>query len=83
VEDPTLSVFENRMLRGMFGTERGEVTGEWRKLRNQELCSPNGILRIVPRNGKCSGCVGRGGGLLLVLADKYGRNRPPVSTRFR
>ena len=38
-------VFENRVLRGIFVAERDEVTGEWRKLHNEELndlyCSPN------------------------------------------
>jgi hypothetical protein len=43
-------VFENRVLRGMFGLKRDEVTGEWRKLYNEELndtyCSPN-IVRVI------------------------------------
>jgi hypothetical protein len=30
-------VFENRELRGMFGPKRDRVTGEWRKLHNEEL----------------------------------------------
>jgi len=30
-------VFENRVLRGIFGSERDGVTGEWRKLHNEEL----------------------------------------------
>jgi hypothetical protein len=30
-------VFENRVLRGIFGPKRDEVTGEWRKLYNGEL----------------------------------------------
>jgi hypothetical protein len=30
-------VFENRVLRIIFGPKRDEVTGEWRKLRNEEL----------------------------------------------
>jgi hypothetical protein len=30
-------VFENRVLRGMFGPKRDEVTGEWRKMSNEEL----------------------------------------------
>jgi hypothetical protein len=30
-------VFENRVLRRMFGPKRDEVTGEWRKLHNEEL----------------------------------------------
>jgi hypothetical protein len=32
-----LRVFENRVLRGIFGPKRDEVTGEWRKLHNWEL----------------------------------------------
>jgi hypothetical protein len=38
-------VFENRVLRRIFGAKRDEVTGEWRKLHNAELndlyCSPS------------------------------------------
>ena len=30
-------VFENRVLRGIFGAKRDEVTGEWRKLHNEDL----------------------------------------------
>jgi hypothetical protein len=40
-----LRVFENRVLRRIFGPERDDVTGEWRKLHNEELhilySSPN------------------------------------------
>jgi hypothetical protein len=32
-----LRVFENRVLRRIFGPKRGEVMGEWRKLNNREL----------------------------------------------
>jgi hypothetical protein len=43
-------VFENRVLRRIFGPKRDEVTGEWRKLRNEELrdlySSPS-IIRIM------------------------------------
>ena len=43
-------MFENRVLRRIFGTKRDEVTGEWRKLHNEELndlfCSPN-IVRVI------------------------------------
>jgi hypothetical protein len=38
-EEHRLRVFENRVLRGMFGPKRDEVTGEWRKLHNGELCN--------------------------------------------
>jgi hypothetical protein len=36
-EEHTLRVFENRVLRRIFGPKRDEVTGEWRKLHNEEL----------------------------------------------
>jgi hypothetical protein len=36
-EEHRLRVFENKVLRGMFGPKGDEVTGEWRKLRNGEL----------------------------------------------
>jgi hypothetical protein len=35
-EERSLRVFENRVLRGVFGTKRDEVTREWRKLHNEE-----------------------------------------------
>jgi hypothetical protein len=45
MEGHRLSVFENRVLRDMFGPKTEEVTGDWRKLHNQELhilyCSPD------------------------------------------
>jgi hypothetical protein len=36
-EERRLMVFENRVLRRMFGPKRDEVTGEWRRLLNEEL----------------------------------------------
>jgi hypothetical protein len=46
----TLRVFENRVLRRMFGPKRDEVTGDWRKLHNEELhslyLSPS-IIRVI------------------------------------
>ena len=36
-EERKLRVFENRLLRRIFGPKRGEVTAEWRKLHNKEL----------------------------------------------
>ena len=45
-----LKLFENRVLRHMFGPKRDEVTGEWRRLHNEELyvlySSPN-IIRVI------------------------------------
>jgi hypothetical protein len=52
-EKHRLRVFENRVLRRTFGTKKGEVTGEWRKLHNGELhilySSPNIIMQIKSR----------------------------------
>ena len=49
-EERRLWVFENRVLRRVFGLKRDEVTGEWRKLHNVELRDlyslPN-IVRVV------------------------------------
>jgi len=50
-------VFENRALRRIFGSKGDEVTGEWRKLLDEELndlyCSPN-IVRAIKLRGSRS-----------------------------
>jgi len=49
-EERKLRVFMNKVLRRIFGPWRDEVTGEWRRLHNEELndlyCSPN-IVRVI------------------------------------
>ena len=49
-EERSLRVFENRVMRRISEPKRDEVTGEWRKLHNDELndmyCSPN-IVRVI------------------------------------
>ena len=49
-EERKLRVFENMVLRRIFGPRGDEVTGEWRRLHNEELndlyCSPN-IVRVI------------------------------------
>jgi hypothetical protein len=58
-------VFENRMLRRIFGPKRDEVTGGWRKLHNEELHNlyslPNIIIMIKQRRMRWAGHVARRG----------------------
>ena len=58
-------MFENRVLSRIFGPKRNEVTGEWRKLHNEELndlyCSPNIDLVIKYRRKMCGACSRYGG----------------------
>jgi hypothetical protein len=54
MEEHRLRLFENRVLRRIFGPKRSEVTGGWRKLHNEELhnlySSPNIIIMIKSRS---------------------------------
>ena len=77
-EERRLRVFENRVLRRVIGPKRDEVTGEWRKLHNEELSDlysllPN-IVRVVrSRRMRWVGHVarmGEGRGLHRVLVGK-------------
>jgi hypothetical protein len=58
-----LKVFENMVLRRIFGPKRDEVRGEWRKLHNEELhilySSPNIIRQIKSRRKRRAGHVAR------------------------
>jgi hypothetical protein len=55
-EERRLRVFENRVLRRVFGSKRDEVAGEWKKLHNEELNdlhpSPNVVRVIISRRIK-------------------------------
>jgi len=69
-------VCENRVLRSIFGPKRDEVTGEWRKLHNEELndlYSPNLVRVIKSRRMRWAGHValmGERRGLYGVLVGK-------------
>jgi hypothetical protein len=60
-----LRVFENRVLRRIFGFKKDEVTGEWRKLHNEELNGlyslPNIVRVIKSRRMRWAGHVARMG----------------------
>jgi hypothetical protein len=64
-EEHRLRVFENRVLRRIFGPTRDEVTGEWRKLHNEELhnlyLSPDIIRQVKSRRMRWAGHVARMG----------------------
>jgi hypothetical protein len=65
-------MFENRVLRRIFGPKRDEVTGGWRKLHNEELhkfyTSPNIIRMIKSRRMRWAGHVARLGGRGMRIA---------------
>jgi hypothetical protein len=71
-----LRVFENRVLRRIFGPKKDEVTGEWRKLHSEELrdvYSSIGIIRIIKsRRMKRAEHVARMGrrGVYKILVGK-------------
>jgi hypothetical protein len=62
-EEHKVRVFENRVLRRIFGPKRDEVTGEWRKLHNEELhnSSPDIIRQVKSRRMRWAGHVVRMG----------------------
>jgi len=83
-------VFENRVLRRVFGSKRDEVTGEWRKLNNEELSYlyflPNIVRVVKSRRMRWAGHVarmGEGRGVYRVLVGKPEGKRPLGRPRRR
>jgi hypothetical protein len=87
-EKRRLRVFENRVVRRIFGPKRDDVTGEWRKLHNEELSAlyslPNIIQETKSRRMKWAGhvaCMGARGGAYRILVRmpdgkrQFGRSR--------
>jgi hypothetical protein len=82
-EEHRLRVFENRVLRRIFGPKRNEVTGDWRKLHNEELhnlyTSPNAIRIIKSRRARWVGHVARMGKIrnaYIIVVGKPEGERP-------
>jgi len=89
-EERRLRVFENRVLRRIFGSKMGEVTGEWRKLHIEELndlySSPNIVRVIKSRRVSWAGRVARmeeRRGVYRVLVGKPEGKRPLWRPRRR
>jgi len=89
-EERRLRVFENRVLRGIFGSKRGEVTGEWRTLHDEELnglyCSPYTVRVIKLRRMRWARQVARMGetkGVYRILVWKSDGKSPLDRPRSR
>ena len=83
-------MFENKVLRGIYGPRRDEVTGEWRRLHNEEIndlyISPNIVRVIKSRRMRWAGHVARMGeerGVYRVFVGKPEGKRPMGRPRRR
>jgi hypothetical protein len=88
-EERRLRVFENRVLRRVFGPKSDEVTGEWRKLHNEELNDPYSLPNIVrvvkSRRMRWTGHVahmGKARGVYRVLVERP-EGKMPLGRRRR
>jgi hypothetical protein len=89
-EEQRLRVFKNRVLRRIFGPERDEATGEWRRLHNEELndlySSPHIIRVIKLRRMRWAGHVAHMGekrGAYRILVGRPEGRRPLGIPRCR
>jgi len=89
-EEHRLRVFENRVPRRIFGPKRDKVTGEWRKLHNEELndlYSSSNIVRVIKWRGMRwvghVACMGESRGVCRVLVRKPEGKRPLGRPRHR
>jgi hypothetical protein len=86
-EEHRLRVFENRVLRRIFGPKRDEVTGGWRKLHNEELhglySSPSIIRVIKARRMRWAGHVVEVRSAYNILVGRSEGRRPLGRPRHR
>jgi len=88
-EERRLRVFENRVLRTIFGPKGDEVTGEWPKLHNELndlYSSPNTVQVINSRRLRCAGHVAhmeKRRGIYRILVGKPEGKSPPGRPRHR
>jgi hypothetical protein len=77
-------VFENRVLRRIFEPKRDEVTGEWRKMHNEELhnlySSPDIIRQVKSKRMRWAGHVARMGEERKVYKSFGGKARRKETT---
>jgi hypothetical protein len=80
-------MFENRVLRRIFGPKRDEVTGEWRRLHNDDLYSSPNVIRVIKsRIMRWVGHVARMGekrGAYRILVGRPEGRRPLGRPRCR
>ena len=83
-------MFENKVLRRIFGPRRDKVTGDWRRLHNEEInvlySSPNIMQVIKSRRMRWAGhvaCMGEERGVYRVLVRKPEEKRPLGRPRRR
>ncbi|KAJ4434511.1 hypothetical protein ANN_23073 [Periplaneta americana] len=85
-EEQRLRMFENKVLRKIFGAKRNEVTGEWRKLHNAKLhalySSPNIMRNIKSRNLRWTGHVAHQVSKFRNQFHKLSLPPCPVPTRW-
>jgi len=78
-EERKLRVFENTVLRRIFGPRKEEVTGEWRRLHNEELndlySSPNIVRVTKSRRMRWVGYVARMGEERVYIGSWWGNRR--------
>jgi hypothetical protein len=86
-EEHRLRVFENRVLRRIFGPKRDEVMGEWRKMHNEELhnlySSPDIIRSQVKANEVGGACGMHGRGEKIVQGFRWKARRKETTWKTK